>query len=414
MKKFKFFISLYLFFPIIFLPAETKFINEYFFGLHINNLYNKKTKIIEINKWPTIKFKFWRLWDAGICWPLIQPENRDNFDFLLLDKYVELAKQNSIEVILNLGLTPKWAAKRPHDKSGYGENLTASPPRNIEDWKRYVKEIALRYKGKIKYWEIWNEPDLPLFFTGSIKEMVLLTKEAYKSLKEIDPDNKIISPSVTGYQFLLPWLNMYLKLGGKNYIDIIGTHIYLWFKNDIPEKITNRIEKIKKYKKQNNIEKMPIWNTECGFRKQNVSDLLSAAYIARLSVLQFYYGIEKVIFYSWNNKYIIKMYDEATNTLNETGKAFVEIQKWLIDSKITDLNKKKNIWYATLEKINGKKALMLWLETSDLNKNANFFIQDNKNFKKIKSLLSSEENLKNQNINVTGVPILLYEEGFFD
>ena len=135
-------------------------IPDTFFGLHMHKVLKKD------KPWPTVPFKTWRLWDTGICWPEVQP-NKEEWDFSLIDKAVKLAFENNVEIVINLGLSPRWAATRPNNKSGYGDELTASEPKNIGDWKIYVKTLAERYKGKIKYWEIWNEPDLRLFYTGT-------------------------------------------------------------------------------------------------------------------------------------------------------------------------------------------------------------------------------------------------------
>src|SRR4030042_3686535 len=161
MKKYS--ILLYILLAINIFPVD-KPIPDSLFGLHMHNVLKKN------KPWPTVPFKTWRLWDTGICWPEIQP-NKDQWNFTLIDKAIILAEENNIEIVINIGLSPKWAAARPNNKSGYGEELTASEPANIEDWKTYVRTLAERYKGKIKYWEIWNEPDLKLFYTGSPKKM---------------------------------------------------------------------------------------------------------------------------------------------------------------------------------------------------------------------------------------------------
>jgi len=388
-----------------------------YFGLHIHRLVKKEPPHKE-RPWPSVPFKTWRIWDAGICWPEIQPDNGKDYNFSMLDKYVEMAEEHSVEIVINIGLSPKWAAKRPNDKSGYGENFTASEPGDINNWKKYVKTIAKRYKGKIKHWEIWNEPDMKMFFTGTTKKMAELVKEASIILKEVDPENKIISPPVTGYLVLIPWLNRFLMAGGKDYIDIIGTHFYVWFKSNIPEKIINTVNTIQSYQKQNNIEQKPIWDTECGFRQENVDDELGAGYIARLSVLQWYYGVERVMFYSWNNNHIIKMIEieEKPETINKVGIAYKEIQNWLIDTKIENIKKESNdIWIAELERRNGSKAKMIWIATNDVKTIINYNSEKFKKENTLRTLSSEDKKIsKNKIIKISAVPVLLYDDNFFN
>ena len=74
---------------------------------------------------------------------------------------METAYKNDKEIIYTMGMPAKWAALYPDKKSPYSEEITCSPPSHIELWRRYVRVLGNRYKGKIKYWEIWNEPDHP-------------------------------------------------------------------------------------------------------------------------------------------------------------------------------------------------------------------------------------------------------------
>ncbi len=406
MKKYLF--LLYILLAINTFPID-KPIQDTLFGLHMHNVLKKD------KPWPTVPFKTWRLWDTGICWPEIQP-NKNQWDFTLIDKAVKLAEEKNVDIVINIGLSPRWAAARPNNKSGYGEELTASEPGNIEDWKIYVRALAERYKGKIKYWEIWNEPDLTLFYTGTPKKMVELVKEAYLILKEVDPENKIISPSVTGYVALLPWLKSFLDQGGKDYIDIIGTHFYVWFKTDTPEKVISTINTIREYANANGLNDIPIWNTECGIRKENVTDPeLAIGYIARLSLVQWYYGIERFMIYSWDNNYQIRMVDKDYKVENNVALAFRETQKWLIGATVKDMIKVgNNVWIARLKR-NDAEARIIW-HSNDSNPQykINYEIPADWNYLiKMKKLNTETIDIPlNRKIEIGVSPVLLFEEGY--
>ena len=409
MKWFRIFLYLLMTF---FIYSNSKTISDSFFGLHQHKILQDDPK-----PWPTVPFKTWRLWDAGICWPEIQPKNDKEFNFAKIDQAVDLAQKHDVELVINIGLSPKWGALRPNDRSGYGENLTASEPKDIDDWRNYIKTLAERYKGKIKYWEIWNEPDMLMFYTGSVKKMVELTKEAYKILKAVDPDNKIISPPVTGYLILLPWLDSFLSAGGKNYIDIIGTHLYVWDKTDSPETLIARIQRIKEYATRNNISDKPVWDTECGFRMQIVTNNeLQSGYIARLSVIQWYYGIERIIFYSWDNKVIIRMNDSEYNEENNVGIAFRETQNWLIGAEVIDLiHVGNNIWIAQLKR-NNAEARMIWHSNDSAPESKiKYMIPKEWNFLTEMKKLSKEKSLipDNRIVEIGVAPILFYDKNYF-
>src|SRR5215468_5110882 len=134
------------------LPAE-------FFGMHIHHAG-------AATPWPEVPFSEWRLWDAYVAWPSLEPQ-KGKWHFETLDKYVALAEQHNVGILLPLGLSPQWASARPQEKSTYQPG-NAAEPRNLDDWRNYVKTVATRYKGRIHEYEIWNEPNLKLFWTGDV------------------------------------------------------------------------------------------------------------------------------------------------------------------------------------------------------------------------------------------------------
>jgi len=62
--------------------------------------------------------------------------------------------------------------------------------------KHWVTTVVTRNAGRVKYWEIWNEPDSSDFFTGNINQLVTYAQHAYTIIKSIDPSAKVISPPV--------------------------------------------------------------------------------------------------------------------------------------------------------------------------------------------------------------------------
>src|SRR5262249_13080787 len=146
-------------------------------------------------KWPPVAFSEWRLWDAGVTWAQLEPEP-GKWQFDLLDRYTHLAAERHVDILLTLGLTPAWASARPEEPSAYGKG-EAAEPRKLEDWERYVRTVATRYKGVIHNYEIWNEPNVKGTFTGSPQAMLQLGRVAYEVLKAVDPTVTVVSPSPT-------------------------------------------------------------------------------------------------------------------------------------------------------------------------------------------------------------------------
>ena len=106
------------------------------------------------------------------------------------DRIVDLAEQYDLEIIARLSNPPAWS-RADGDARG-----TYAPPDRLEDFGDYVYTVVSRYRGRIRYYQIWNEPNIypewgeqpvdPEAYT----ELLCL---AYRRVKEADPDAVVIS-----------------------------------------------------------------------------------------------------------------------------------------------------------------------------------------------------------------------------
>ena len=53
--------------------------------------------------------------------------------------------------------------------------------------------MAERYRGRIRYWEVWNEPDLSGFNKMSLDEYVALQKATYEEVKKVAPESVVMT-----------------------------------------------------------------------------------------------------------------------------------------------------------------------------------------------------------------------------
>src|SRR5262249_27223491 len=125
------------------LQAPAASIPETYFGMHIHHLDRPSP-----TPWPSIRVPTWRLWDADVNWPDLEP-NRGQWQFQRLDRYVSLAQEHGTSILLPLGGSPKWASARPNVPSNYQPGFTAEPA-DLDDWRAFVTAIASRYRGRIQ------------------------------------------------------------------------------------------------------------------------------------------------------------------------------------------------------------------------------------------------------------------------
>jgi hypothetical protein len=324
-----------------------------YLGLHIHNADTG-------TKWPTPSFGGWRLWDANVAWPNLEPE-RGRWDFAKLDRYVAMAELTGVEVLLPLGLSPNWASARPSERSSYALG-NAAEPRDVEDWNNYVRVVATRYKGRIRDFEIWNEPNETGFFSGSPEMLVALTCHAQRVLKSVSRENRLVSPSMVGLANAPELLGAFLEKGGKNCIDIVGFHFYV--PKGPPEALLPLVRRVRIAMQKSGVGQLPLWNTETGWWIKyeglqlakpdpewltRISVAKSGAWVARSLILGRAAELERFYWYAWDNKEM-GLIDPIDGSYRTGADSFLSISMWLADSPDIICTTKQTSWLCSLKR----------------------------------------------------------------
>jgi hypothetical protein len=211
-------------------------------------------------------------------WNLIEPLN-NQFNWQDIDDVVDKASANGICILANMGGTPSWA------NNGKRKNV---PPVNKAYWKNFVRWTVNRYKKKIKYWAMWNEPNLNKFWAGSVEEYLdLILIPGAEAAKMIDPSCKIVGPDLAHLHSKESkwniWLRKIIRYGGKENLDVISHHIY---DNDGPLDIINKLEwdqaplipAVVKVLQEEGVDNKPFWITETGWDTDEVGENVQSDY----------------------------------------------------------------------------------------------------------------------------------------
>lgn len=316
-----------------------------YFGMHIHNASTS-------TPWPSVPIASWRMWDAHVAWPDIEG-HEGKWSFEKLDTYLKIAQEHKVQVLLPLGLSPKWASVRPEERSMYQPGFAAEP-RNLDDWDNYVRAVVEHCKGRVEAYEIWNEPNLKPFWTGRTEQIIDMTRHAYNIIKSIDPKALVVSPSATTSGNGNDWLVEFLKSGGGKYVDVIGFHFY----SETPEAMVQKITQVRQTMLLYHADSLPLWNTETGWAKPKPfpSAELGAAYLARAYLLAWAAGVQRFFWYAWDNHGFVsvEMTSADSNTLTPAGQAFGTIQSWLVGAQMKSCDMAPDhTWVCTLHRASG-------------------------------------------------------------
>ncbi|AFY82267.1 beta-1,4-xylanase [Oscillatoria acuminata PCC 6304] len=389
------------------LQAPTQPIPASLFGNHIHHVATTPTYVTDppistLTPWPIVPFYSWRLMSAYVEWFELEPR-KGEWNFTILDKSVALAEENGVEILLNLGLTPRWASARPQEPSLYATG-TAAEPKNIEDWRNYVRTVATRYKGRIHYYELWNEPNLKGFYTGSLETMLTLCEEAYRILKEVDSSITVVSPPPTDAEHGIEWLNQYLARGGGAYADVIGFHFYVPFLP--PETMVPLIHEVQMTMAKYGVGDKPLWNTETGWlgRAPFSDEWGAAGFVARSYILNWAAGVARLYWYVWDNQGIYLRLTQADRTTpTQAGIAYGELQQWLVGAQMNNCQAKQMIWTCELTRDRDYKAWIVW----NTEGSSRFQVPEEWGVQQVRDLAGEQQLLRRNGVEIGPSPLLL-------
>jgi polysaccharide biosynthesis protein PslG len=337
-----------------------------FFGMTIQNFQGVK---------PALRFGTTRSWDVfaggwdatpGLDWPHISPK-RGSYDFAALQSFISLNQARHAEVIYAFGRTPQWASASPSAPGTYGPGQCAQPA-NIKDWDDFVRAIATWSGGRIKYWELWNEPNDPHSYCGDMRTMVTLAQHASAIIKGVDPSAMILSPGVVSGSGP-SWLDGFLSAGGGAYVDIIAFHGY-W--SSTAEDIGNVVRSYRNVMKAHHVAAKPLWDTEASWAGRNggiggLTDISQrAAFLAKYYILHWSLGVQRLVWYAYDGQSIWGQLWDSSAGLHGDGIAYREIYRWMVGASLRAPCSKDqdSTWICNLDRPNGYKAQVLWNSTS--------------------------------------------------
>jgi hypothetical protein len=167
-------------------------------------------------------------------------------DFARFDEIVNSAEAAGLEVLPILAYVPNWLVGDPNWKDVFVNY--------------YVIPLAQRYKGRIKYWEVWNEPDEMKYnvLNGSAEDYFDLLKRVSTAIRNNDPSAKVVSAATANITAdgvaKWEWLKRLIDLGLSQYADVLNIHYYADMEIELSSIGGPTVKKAG----------MPVWVTETG------------------------------------------------------------------------------------------------------------------------------------------------------
>jgi hypothetical protein len=304
-----------------------------------------------------------------VAWTTIEGQGRGTYNWINMDPFVNHAPKDAngvAQVVVTMGWTPGWAvADHKHCFTTITKTVACTvPPDNMQDWIDFLTTLVAHYNGvhasHVKYYEIWNEANDPLFWTGGVPAMVQMGQLAYPILKS-DPYSIVTTPSVIWNQGI-PFITAYLQAGGANYADALTFHGYpsaTGSKSQTPvpmpessastnAPIQNMVADFRAIADENGMLGKPIASTEGGWGVHGVSDQdTQMAWIAHYEIVQAGLAAsDNLVFQTWftwghSNSGTI---ETTAGNPTKAGYAYDVVRTWLTGQTVQPCTTSGNIW----------------------------------------------------------------------
>lgn len=170
----------------------------------------------------------------------------------------------------------------------YDNGKPPTSPEGVAAYARYCRTMVEATKGKIKYFEVWNEPNAEGFWPPrpDPRAYARLLKAASAAIREANPEAVILAPATSGYaeDFLREMLK---EPGVWESFDVLSFHPYCHPASPEAAQKFEQLDALMEELKAHGAPK-PVWLTEFGYHTADmggVTEREQAAYLARFYLL---------------------------------------------------------------------------------------------------------------------------------
>lgn len=203
-------------------------------------------------------------------WTSVQQQENGSWDFTLFDETIRMAEEAGVTILPILAYDVRWATPAYQ---------------HLDAWRQYVRQTVTRYQHRLRYWEVWNEPDLEQFWkeTPNPANYTTLLRATYQEIKNINPDLQVLLGGLSGIPY--EYIEGVYQAGGKDCFDIMAVHPYRYPETPEARSLKDDLDKLRKLMAEYGDADKPVWITEIGWpthqsRNRLLDDIVRAGLAA--------------------------------------------------------------------------------------------------------------------------------------
>ena len=159
----------------------------------------------------------------------VRQQNRLIYSFFNADRIIDFLLSIDMRPFVELSFMPTALASGSTTVFHYRGNVT--PPRDYRQWATLVGTLVGHWIDRygvreVRRWffEVWNEPNLKAFWTGTREEYFKLYRYTVRAIKDVDADLKVGGPATAHDE----WIEQFVQFCDRHDLpaDFVSTHHY--------------------------------------------------------------------------------------------------------------------------------------------------------------------------------------------
>ncbi len=141
---------------------------------------------------------------AEDMFPINIKNGKIQYNWYYIDEVYDYLNEIGIRPIVELGFMPSDLASGTDTCFWWKGNIT--PPKDFELWKKMIFELTQHFVERYGleevskwYFEVWNEPNLGGFWSGTKSEYFHLYKVSVEAIKSVNKDLKVGGPATSNF-----------------------------------------------------------------------------------------------------------------------------------------------------------------------------------------------------------------------
>jgi hypothetical protein len=269
----------------------------------------------------------------------------DRYFWRKYDNYVLTCARFKVQILAILFNTPGWRSAAPARNPRHG----TYPPKKVEEFADFARRVVERYGPDgylwkqnpritpvpIKSWQIWNEPNLDVYWASGASPAgyVKLLRAASDAIREVDPTAEIVTAGLPQSRLpgvpLLKYLASIYNNHGQGLFNTVALNPYA---RNVTE-LAKRIRAVRRVMNRYGDVGTRIWITEIGWSDHGPKSPFRVGPAKQAELITRSFGVLKQKWYGWGIRGVIYAYWKDGRPYPPLFKDFWGLHTGLFDKK---------------------------------------------------------------------------------